>query len=59
MQYEKSSADSRAWRRAFTLVNVRIEADEHLVFKLLSVAVRGSLDTEVCPDEVDKVSSTG
>ena len=59
MQYEKSSADSRAWRRVFTLVNVRIEADEQLTFKLLSVAARGSLDMEVCPDEVDKVSKTG
>ena len=41
------------------MVNVRIEADEHLMFKLLLVAVRGSLDMEVCPDEVDKVSKMG
>ena len=41
------------------MVNMRIEADEHLTFKLLSVTVRGSLDTEVCPDEVDKVSKMG
>ena len=59
MQYEKSSADSQAWRQVFALVNVRIEADEHLMFKLLSVAARGSLDMEVCPDEVDKMSKMG
>ena len=41
------------------MVNVSIEADEHLMFKLLSVAARGSLDMEVCPDEVDKVSKMG
>ena len=41
------------------LIDVSVEADEHLAFKLLLVVARGFLDTRVCPDEVDEVSKTG